>query len=92
MPIRTVKIIPGSPPRVKPRTLRLHKGKNEQAKWICRRDFVVCFQKETPFRRWYFHPANPGSGPPKVAANGRKKYKYSVETGGRRCDPIIIID
>ena len=64
---------------------------HERVKWDYRGDFVVIFDKETPFDSWYFYPGNNVSSIPRSDVKHNHHYKYTVHIGGKRHDPNVII-
>lgn len=64
---------------------------NEKVKWDYAGDFVVVFEKETPFDSWYFYPGNNVSSTPRPDAEHNHPYKYSVHIDGKKSDPNVII-
>jgi|SRR5579864_1908664 len=59
--------------------------------WEYSGDFVVVFEKETPFASWNFYPGNTNSGAPKKDVKHNHPYKYTVYIDGDRLDPNVII-
>jgi hypothetical protein len=90
-----------------PRSIKLHHKKEHEAPhadpddivitmsdrviWEYSEDFLVVFEKETPFDRWYFYPGNNISSTPRPDVKHNHKYKYSVHVNGAKRDPNIII-
>jgi len=64
---------------------------NDSVKWDYAGDFVVVFEKETPFDSWYFYPGQNVSGVPRPDVKHDYPYKYTVHIDGDRRDPIVII-
>lgn len=63
----------------------------DSVKWDYPGDFVVIFEKETPFESWYFYPGNNISGKPRLDVKHNHPYKYTVHIDGRWRDPNVII-
>lgn len=90
----TIQHKPGNPPTVDKNKVRLSSSDKDQVEWKPDPkdlNFVVCFEKETPFSKGHFHRDDPLSGSPKVGARG-EPYKYTVEVDGDLADPEIKID
>jgi hypothetical protein len=64
---------------------------NDSIKWDYQGDFVVVFEKETPFDSWNFYPGNNISSAPKADVKHNHPYKYTVYIDGDRHDPNVII-
>jgi hypothetical protein len=76
-------------PHAEPRDIVI--SVEESVKWDYPGDFVVLFERETPFDSWYFYPGNNMSGKPRHDVEHNRPYKYSVHIDGRRLDPNVII-
>ncbi len=66
-------------------------GVEDSVKWDYAGDFVVVFEKETPFDSWYFYPGNSISSKPRPDVEHNHPYKYTVHIDGERRDPNVII-
>jgi hypothetical protein len=88
---RTVKLShrPHEEPHADPKDIEI--SMEESVKWDYSGDFVVVFEKETPFESWYFYPGNNMSGKPRPDVEHNHAYKYSVHIDGKRRDPNVII-
>jgi hypothetical protein len=64
---------------------------DEKVKWEYAGDFVVVFEKETPFDSWNFYPGNNISSAPRPDVKHNHPYKYTVYIDGDRQDPNVII-
>jgi len=64
---------------------------NDRVKWDYDGDFVVVFEKETPFDSWYFYPGNNISSTPRPDVEHEHRYKYTVHIDGKQHDPNVII-
>jgi len=97
MPKITVTISParrlGCKASVDKEKVKVSQGKGDYVEWKCagKKNFVVAFTKETPFKEWYFYPGKNRSGPPTVDPDSQKQYKYTVLADGTVLDPIVII-
>lgn len=92
---KEIKIIKGNPSNVDQDPMEVWKNKdeNDRVEWSSDsgHDWLVVFDKESPFERDYFTPAHPGNTDI-VGAGGGKKYKYTVYVDGKKgADPIIIV-
>ncbi len=90
----TIKHTAGNPPTIDKNRVKLSSSGKDEVEWQpdpADLKFVVCFEKDTPFSSWHFHPGQRQSGPPTVGARG-EPYKYTIEVDGDRLDPEIKID
>jgi hypothetical protein len=64
---------------------------DDGVKWEYPGNWVVVFEKESPFHSFNFFPGNDTSGTPKSDAKHNHPYKYSVCIEGDQLDPNVII-
>ena len=88
---KTVKLshLPHEEPQADPKDIVI--SIEDSVKWDYPGNFVVVFEKETPFDSWYFYPGNNMSGKPRSDVEHNHYYKYSVHIDGKRLDPNVII-
>lgn len=80
---------PYHPPEANPMDVVI--SMDDGVKWEYPGNWVVVFERESPFHSFNFFPGNDTSGAPKADAKHNHPYKYTVYIEGDRLDPKVII-
>lgn len=77
-------------PKVEPDFIEIDRRLDETVVWRADEgvNFTICFDPETPFASYHFHPCLPASGVVREGASGGE-YKYCVEINGKVIDPKV---
>ena len=79
-------------PQIEPDEIAINRDRDEKVVWQAEEgvNFTVCFERETPFESFHFHPCLPSSGSVRKGAQS-KEYKYCVEVNGKVIDPKVVV-